>query len=141
MYGDLDTRKINKLLENAYAEIKLMLIQTYSHLWFFISPDGTLSCWVKSQEGRDGAGIELKHKINVGYILPHIERYLDELNSYVAPAHLEPTTYFYCTNCGKVKTWEDFAESVFAGYYCKDCAKEPEIAKLIKKSHERGFYD
>ena len=128
-------------IDELHKEIKDILMEKYNNLYFFITPTGNLTAWVRTPEGKDGAGIEMKHIINVGSILPHHEKYLDELNEYVAPVHNEPDKYFYCTECGQVKPKEEFADSVFAGYYCKDCANKPQIAKLIKESHTQGFYD
>lgn len=137
----IDTQKIYKIMDSAYSQIKEMLMDVYPNLYFYISPTGNLSCWVRTQEGRDGAGIEMKQKINAGSILVHQEEYLEKLNELVEPVHTQPDKFFYCTECGQVKPREEFEESVFAGYYCKECAKKPAIAKLIKESHQRGFYD
>lgn len=137
----IDTQKIYKIMDSAYSQIKEILMDVYPNLYFYISPTGNLSCWVRTQEGRDGAGIEMQQKINAGSILVHQEEYLEKLNELVAPVHNEPDKFFYCTECGQVKPREEFEDSVFAGYYCKECAKKPEVAKLIAESHTRGFYD
>ena len=137
----IDTQKIYIIMNSAYSQIKEILMDAYPNLYFYISPTGNLSCWVRTQEGRDGAGIEMQQKINAGSILVHQEEYLEKLNELVAPVHNEPDKYFFCTECGQVKPREEFEDSVFAGYYCKECAKKPEVAKLIAESHTRGFYD
>lgn len=138
---DLDTKTISKIMDTAYTRIKEILMEHYKNLYFYISPKGKLTAWVRTQEGRDGAGIQMKYNINVGQILVHQERYLNELNKEIEPVHKQPDKYFYCTECGKVKPKEEFEDSVFAGCYCKECAKKPEIDALIKESHTAGFYD
>lgn len=131
-------KPIEQQPELIYKSAKELLMGAFPNLYFYISPTGKLTSWVRTSDGRDGAGIQMKYEIHVGSI---IWRYLEELNEYVAPVHNEPDKYFYCTECGKVKTKEEFADSVFAGYYCKECAKIPEVAKAITESHKRGFYD
>lgn len=136
-----DIKPIENQIESLYKAIKEILLDRFPHLYFYISPEGYISCWVRTLRGDDGAGIHLKYKINVGQMLWYHWEYLDELNDSVEQAHLHPSEYFYCTECGRVLPKEEFEENVFAGYYCKECAKKPGIAKLIAKSHERGFYD
>lgn len=134
-------KPIEQQLELVYKSAKELLMGAFPNLYFFVSPTGKLTSWVRTKDGRDGAGIQMKYEIYVGSILCHQWRYLEELNEYVAPVHNEPDKYFFCTECGQVKPREEFEDSVFAGYYCKECAKKPEVAKLIVKSHQRGFYD
>ena len=134
-------KPIEQQLELVYKSAKELLMGAFPNLYFFISPTGKLTSWVRTKDGRDGAGIQMKYEIHVGSILCHHWRYLEELDKYVAPVHNEPDKYFYCTECGQVKPKTEFAESVFAGHYCKECAKKPEVAKLIAESHQRGFYD
>jgi len=136
-----EMKTIQDELEKIYGKAKEILTEHFSNLVFHIAPEGRLTCWVRTPDGRDGAGIQLKYTINVGQILIHQWRYLEELNELVAPAHNEPDKFFYCTECGQVKPKEEFEAGVFAGYYCKECAKKPEVVKLIAQSHERGFYD
>jgi len=137
----LDTQSISKIMDKAYSQIKEILMNTYPNLYFYIAPSGKLTSWVRTPNGRDGAGVKMKHEINAGCILTHQEKYLEELNDYVEPVHTHPDMFFYCTECGQVKSREEFEESVFAGCYCKDCAKKPAVAALIAESHTRGFYD
>ena len=137
----IDTQKIYKIMDSAYSQIKEILMNVYPNLYFYISPTGNLSCWVRTQEDRDGAGIEMKQNIHAGSISMLQEKYLEELNELVAPVYNEPDKFFYCTECGQVKPKAEYAESVFAGYYCKECAKKPAVARLIEESHQRGFYD
>lgn len=134
-------KPIEQQLELVYKAAKELLMGAFPNLYFFVSPTGKLTSWVRTKDGRDGAGIQMKYEIHVGSILCHHWRYLEELNEYVTPVHNEPDKYFYCTECGRVQKIEQFEHSVFAGYYCKECAKKPEVAKLIAESHTRGFYD
>lgn len=134
-------KKINNVIEEAHSVVKQLLLEEFEHLYFHISPTGSLSCWVRNSEGKDGAGIRLEHKINIGGFTCFYWRYLQELNQKVALAHTNPKEYFYCTECGEVKSIFEFEANVFAGYYCKECAKKPDIASLIQESHKRGFYD
>lgn len=137
-----DTNKtISKIMDDAYKKIKEILMGQFPNLYFYISPIGNLSCWVKTSEGRDGAGINMNQKINVGQILYHHWKYLTELNNEVEIVRINPKEYFYCTECGKVKPKSEFEDSVFAGWYCKECAKKPDIKSLIDESHQKGFYD
>ena len=138
---ELDTRTISKIIQKAYDQIKEILMNTYPNLYFYISPTGNVTCWVRTPDGRDGAGISMEMKINAGQIYVHQERYLNELNDLVEPVHTQPDKFFYCTECGKVKPKSEFKENVFAGYYCIDCAKKPTVAALLEESHKAGFYD
>lgn len=134
-------KSIDKVMSAAHAQVKEYLMKEFEHLYFYISPTGILSCWVRTSNDRDGAGINLEHQINVGQILFHQWRYLQELNKKVELAHTKSREYFYCTECGEVKPMNEFADSVMAGIYCKECAKKPDIAALIEESHKEGFYD
>ena len=69
------------------------------------------------------------------------EKVWDELNEKVKPVHLNPKEFFQCTECGEVKPRSEYEDFVMAADYCKECAKIPEVAKLITESHKRGFYD
>ena len=134
-------KPIEQQLESIYKVAKELLMGAFPNLYFYISPTGKLTSWVRTTDGREGAGIQMKYDIHVGSIMCHHWRCLEELNELVAPVRNEPDKYFYCTECGKVKSREEFGENVFAGYYCKECAKKPEVARLIAESHTRGFYD
>lgn len=133
--------QIHKTLEQAYDEIKDILSKSFPNLTFFISQNGDLSCWVKQPSGQGGAGITLPYSINIKYIFPYQWDYLEEKNNQVALVKENPKAFFYCTECGNVFNKDYFADSVFAGYYCKTCAEKPEIANLIAESKKRGFYD
>ena len=133
--------EITKSITQVHEQIKTILMEEFKNLYFFISGTGSLSCWVRTLEGRDGAGVQLKYSINVGQILCHEWDYLHELNQEVELAHTHPDSYFYCTECGQVKENKHYAHSVFAGTYCDVCAEKPEIANLIRDSKKRGFYD
>lgn len=134
-------KTIDKIMTKAYEKVKKYLMQEFPHLYFYISPTGYLSCWVRRFNDCDGAAIQLKHQINVGLLLPYQIKYLQELNKKVECVHTQPQEYFYCINCGKVKTMNEYADYVMAATYCKECAKEPEIAKLIAESKEQGYYE
>jgi len=136
-----DLKPIQNQIENLYKAVKEILLNRFPNLYFYISPEGYITCWVRTFNGRDGAGIHLKYKINVNQILSHHWKYLDELNDLVEPVHQHPRDYFYCTHCGKVKSIEEYADFVMAADFCKECAKIPEVAKLIEESHKKGFYD
>lgn len=133
--------RITKIIEKAYKSVKEILSSQFSNLYFYISPMGDLSCWVRLNEKEEGIGVQMPIKINIGQILYHQWHYLKELNEQVEVVRMKPDEYFYCTECGKVKKRSEFADSVFAGYYCKECAKKPEIEALITQSHKRGFYE
>lgn len=132
---------INKIMTTAYGEVKEYLMKEFPNLYFYISPTGELASWVRCSNGKDGTGINMKYKINVGLILFHEWRYLQELNKKVKLAHTNPKEYFQCTECGEVKPRSEYGDFVMAADYCKDCAKKPDVAKLIAESHKRGFYD
>lgn len=132
---------IRNKIEKANQYAKQLLMDTFPYLYFYVSPTHAVHCWVRTKGGQDGAGIQLKYSINASFIPPFHLEYLKQLNAKVKSVYLEPEKYFYCTECGEVKPMEEFSENVFAGYYCKECAKKPEIAKIIEESHKRGFYD
>lgn len=134
-------KSIDKVMTAAHARVKEYLMKEFGHLYFYISPTGTLSYWVRNSKGGDGTVIIVKQEINVGQILPYQWEYLQKLNKTVEFAHTHPKGYFYCTNCGKVKPISEYEDYVMAAVYCKECAEIPEIAKEIAQSHERGFYD
>lgn len=140
MMKDLD-KTISKIMDKSYSKIEELLMNQYPNLYFYISPTGHITCWVRTASGRDGAGINMKYEINVGQILYHHWEYLNKLNEEVEKVHTNPEAYFYCTECGRVLPEEEFEDSVFAGVYCKECAKKPEVAALIAESHTKGFYD
>lgn len=134
-------KDITKITDTAYKRIKELLMGAFPNLYFYISPTGALTCWIKDSRGLDGIGVEFKHPINVGAILYHNWEYLENLNNQVQPIIDNPQKYFWCTECSQVKLIEDLVERVFAGCYCTECAKKPEIKSLIEESHKRGFYD
>lgn len=133
-------KSITKLMEDAYTGVKRILSEGFPNLHFYVSPTGELSIWVK-EGGGCGAAISMKYQINVGNILFHHWRYLQELNKLVEPVTENPREFFYCSECGEVKPIEQYADYVMAANFCKDCAKHPAIAKLIKESKKAGFYD
>jgi len=134
-------KSIEKIQEKAHNNIKDMLIRQFPNLYFYVSPKGFLSVWAKTKEGRDGAGVTIRPQINVGQILSHQWVLLTKLDKEIEIVRKQPKDYFFCTECGQVKPMSEFEENVFAGYYCKECAKKPEIANIINESHKRGFYD
>lgn len=134
-------KSIDKVMSAAHAQVKEFLMKEFEHLYFYIAPDGYLSCWVRTTDNRDGAAIKLKYKINAGQIICHQWDYLHELNEKVKPVHLNPKEFFQCTECGEVKPRSEYEDFVMAADYCKECAKIPEVAKAITESHRRGFYD
>lgn len=134
-------KSISKIMSLAYDKVNEYLSNEFQHLKFYISPTGELSCWVKAGANSCGAAIVMEHTINVGQILFHHWRYLQELNKRVEPAHTQPSEYFYCSECGEVKPNSEYADFVMAANFCKVCAKKKPIANLIKESKKRGFYD
>ena len=134
-------KTIETIMQKAHTEVKDYLMKVFPNLYFFISPTGNLSCWIRTQAGGDGTGIILKHSINVGEIMFHQWRELQELNKLVEPVRTSPKDFFYCTECGQVKPRSEYEDFVMAADYCKECAKNPQIAKLIEESHKAGFYD
>ncbi len=129
---------INKL--RAFQnEIKNLFNDKFSNLTFLISPSNGISVWVKNKDGSCGAGITLDKRNTILEVFD--EEFFAFLNKKVALASLHPDKYFYCSECGRVLDREQFAANVFAGYYCKECAKKPEIAELIEESKKVGFYD
>lgn len=134
-------KSIDKIMTIAHNQVKEYLMKEFEHLYFYISPTGNLSYWVRTLDDKDGTGIKEEQKINVGQILFHQWRYLQELNKTVELAHTNPKEYFYCTNCGQTKPRSEYADFVMAASYCKECAKIPDVAEAIKESHKRGFYD
>lgn len=119
--------------------ITKMLNEEFPYLVFYINSDNKISLWVRGKDGYSEAAIEVeKTYCDLGFFN---YEYFSGLNQKMKLVSKEPDKYFYCTECGRVLDKEDFAENVFAGYYCKECAKKPEIAKLIEMSHEVGFYD
>ena len=133
--------KLNKIIFNAIDEVKHSLMSIFDNLYFHILPNGIISAWVKTLQNRDGAAIKLEKRIQLGYISYGDWQYLTGLNKKVELARLQPHKYFYCSECGEVKPREEFADSVFATVYCCECAKKPEVAKVIEESKVSGFYD
>lgn len=69
------------------------------------------------------------------------EQELEVLNKLVEKAINDPEHYFFCTECHQAKTKEQYEHTVFYGHYCKECAKKPEIASIIKDSMRPNFYE
>lgn len=132
----------NNLLEKMrefQSDVAKLLDLQFPNLHFYISPRNEVSVWLKDKRFGCGAAVVLEDKNK--HLDMFDEDYFDFLNKQVALAVTQPDKYFYCTECGRVLNIEQFEHSVFAGYYCKECAEKPEIAKLIAQSKERGFYD
>ena len=60
-------KTIDKIMTQAYLKVKENLNKEFPHLYFYVSPIGELSCWVR-RNGRDGETVVLNQKINVGQI-------------------------------------------------------------------------
>lgn len=131
---------ISKLTDTTNRKVETLLKQQYPYLHIYVSPDGEINLWVEVN-GRSAMAIIPQRKRYIGKLLYSDMEYLEELNEKVKPVSLEPDKYFYCTECGEVKEWTELQDNVFAGYYCKECAKNPQIDALIKASYEKGFYD
>lgn len=121
-------------------EVKSALMKEYPYLYFYVGNEGAVSAWVRTPDGRDGAGITFDRPITVSNLDFH-SNYLKELNEKVKLACIDSCNYFYCSECGEVKPKEEFADFVMASLYCKDCAEKPLIATMIAESHKKGFYD
>ena len=134
-------KSISKVISKAFKQAKIFLSKAFPNLFFYISPTGDISCWVKTFNGDSGSGICLPHKINIGQILSHEWECLTVLNIKAELAHLKPNEYFWCTECSQSLPMEEYGYFVMAAEYCKECAKKPEIAALITESHRKGFYD
>ena len=130
-------KQLLALMEEYQKKVKELLMGRYPYLYFYISPTGHISVWVK-RNGKDGTGVPLPYTANV---FTFDETFFDELNQKVKPASLEPEKYFLCSNCGEVKSLKEYQASVMAADYCTDCATKPEIKSLINESMKEGFYD
>ena len=138
---ETEYRKLQEEINTVFNKIKEFLMSKYENLYFYITPSGKLTVWVRNKEGKDGAGINTKFEMNVCEMFHLHWEYLESLNKEIESVHKEPDKYFYCTECGKVKEIKEFADSVLAGYYCKECAEKPAVAALIAESKKAGFYD
>lgn len=132
-------QKITNEVTESRDKIEDLLMSEFKNIHFYISPMGTISCWVNIN-GRDGTGITIKD-INVGNFNLRDYNLLTEINKKIEAASKNWKEYFYCTGCGQVKPRTEHRDFVMAADYCKECAKKPEIAALIEESHQRGFYD
>ena len=112
-------KELQSLREKYEKKVKEVLMGRYPYLYFYISPTGNISVWVRI-DGKDGSGISTD-SIN---LYTFDEDYFDELNQKVKKASLEPDKYFYCTNCGKVKPKIEYQDFVMAADYCKECAEK-----------------
>lgn len=130
----------NEISEKIREKIKQELMTEYPYLYFYVGANGVIGAWVRTPDGRDGAGIMFNHPITVSNIKFHSD-YLRELNEKVKPACIDSCNYFYCSECGEVKPKEEFSDFVMAALYCKECAQKPVIATMIAESHKKGFYD
>lgn len=133
------TYSFMKILEPAYKEIKNKMSEWLPNLVIHVSRKGDLSLWVK--DGR-GESITLPQNYNVGQLVVHQVKFLLWANVQAGKIIAEPDKYFWCTECGKIHPIEDYKDSVFAGYYCKDCYNNnKDIQEIVKKSKQNGFYD
>lgn len=130
------TKKLQGIREEYEDKAKALLMGRYPYLYFYVSPTGNISVWVR-KNGKDGTGIPIKDM----NIFTFDEDYFDELNQKIKPAALEPDKYFQCSHCGEVKPRSEYEDFVMAADYCKKCAKIPEIKALIQESKRSGFYD
>ena len=129
-------KELQSLREKYEKKVKELLMGRYPYLYFYISPTGNISVWVRI-DGKDGSGISTD-SINL-YTFDEV--FFDELNQKVKKASLEPDKYFYCTNCGKVKPKSEYQDFVMAADYCKECAEKSDIKSLIQESKRKNFYD
>jgi hypothetical protein len=124
--------------------IKDRLNTLYPNLYFGVYRDCPyISVWVRFSMAEDtgymaGAGIILD-KQYTPIEIPN--EYFDELNKKAELAHINNKEYFWCTECSQSLPREQYEDFVMAGNYCKECAKDPAVAALIKESHKAGFYD
>ena len=129
-------KQLRTLREEYEKKVKELLMGRYPYLYFYISPTGNISVWVR-RNGKDGTGIAIPST----NIYTFDEDYFDKLNQKIKPASLEPEKYFVCTKCGEVKSISEYEASVMAADYCKNCAEKPSIKALIIESKKEGFYD
>lgn len=130
-------RIINDIKLKSGKEIQDNLNNYYKNLFIKLSNNGYIWTWINVEDcAREGIEDD-----SVNVYTDDWKSFLDELNKTAEIVHLEPDKYFYCTECCKVKPMDEFEENVLAGWYCKECAKKPNVANLIKESHKKGFYD
>lgn len=127
---------LNEIREKYESDIKRVLMDRYPHLYFYISPTGNISVWVR-RNGKDGAAIPIPST----NIYTFDEDFFDELNQKIQPAALYPDKYFQCSECGEVLPIDRLEACVMAAVYCKKCAEKPAIKNLIIESKKSGFYD
>ena len=130
------TEKLKEARKDYEQKVKDLLMGKYPYLYFYVSPTGNLSVWVR-RNGKDGAAIQIKNS----NLFVFDEDYFDELNQKVKPAAVERDKYFLCSECGEVKPISEYESSVMAAEYCKKCAEKPAIKDLIIESKRSGFYD
>ena len=130
------TKKIQELREKYEKDVKDLLMGKYPYLYFYISPTGNITVWVR-RNGKDGAAIPIP-SIN---LYTFDEEFFDELNQKIKPASLEPDKYFQCSECGEVKPISEYFDFVMASDYCLDCSRKNDVRKLIEESKKNGFYD
>ena len=129
-------KQLQALREEYEKKVKDLLMGRYPYLYFYISPTGNITVWVRIN-GKDGSGIPIAPT----NVYTFDEDYFDELNQKIKPASLYPDKYFQCSECGKVKPKSEYGHCVMAADYCKDCVKKPEIHALVVESQRSGFYD
>lgn len=128
-----------KILEPAYKDIKNKMSEWLPNLVIHISREGELSLWIKDKRGE---AITLPQTYNVGQLAVHQVKFLLWANVQAGKIIAEPDKYFWCTKCGKIHPIEDYQDSVFAGYYCKDCYNNnKDIQEIVRQSKQTGFYD
>lgn len=120
-----DNEKGNNLAdldrEEHQATIKAEWDKRYPHLYFWVGygqerPSGA---WVKTETGRDGAGI------GSFSLDPARLAYLEE-----QAALAQQDGWFYCTNCDRAYPISEYGYYHFAAVYCKKCCEEnPEWLK------------
>ena len=137
---DYDTaHSFIKALAPVYEVIENRMSKWLPNLKIQISPEGSLTLWVKDNRGE---AIIPPQEYNVGQLLVHQVKFLLWANQEAGKVVAEPNKYFWCTRCGKVHPIEDYKTGVFAGHWCKDCYdKSEDIQEIVRQSNEPGFYD
>lgn len=130
---------VNSALQHCTHSIERVLEDACPNLKFYVDRYGGIHYWLKVEgEPREG------FKMNKDCTIHNISQYasvLLGLSKKFDKIAAEPDKWFCCTECMRVLPREEFADSVFAGWYCKECAEKPEIEALLKESHRPGFYD
>jgi len=127
-------------MEDKLRDIAQQLTNRYHNLYF----SKYNSIWVRRyysgcDQYTDGASVQ--YKFDIANITKEDLQKFQELNDKAELAVRQSDKYFWCSECNNSHLKENFSAQVFAGVYCKECAKKPAIAKIIKESKKPGFYN